>query len=59
MMQSVHCTSAINFKDESHDSYLARADILWTKLKTQNLKIEDLQAYVMLRGALISGDDKE
>lgn len=58
-MQSVHCTSAINFKDESHYSFLARANILWTKLKTQNLKIEDLQAYVMLRGALISGDDQE
>ena len=59
MMQSVHCTSAINFKDESYYSFHARANILWTKLKTQNLKIEDLQAYVMLRGALISGDDKE
>ena len=57
MMQSVHCTSAINFKDESYYSFLD--NILWTKLKTQNLKIEDLQAYVMLRGALISGDDKE
>ena len=46
-------------QDESHDSFLARADILWTKLKTQNLKLEDLQAYVMLRGAMLSSEDKK
>ena len=45
--------------DESHDSFLARADIMWTKLKTQKLKIEDLQAYITLRGSLLSSDDKK
>eukprot|EP00435_Cladocopium_sp_Y103_P025620 s2627_g6.t1 len=45
--------------DESHDSYLARADVLWTKLKSQKLKIEDLQAYITLRGAQLSSDDKK
>ena len=45
--------------DESHDSSLARADIMWTKLKTQKLKIDDLQAYITLRGSLLSSDDKK
>eukprot|EP00435_Cladocopium_sp_Y103_P017750 s3593_g4.t1 len=45
--------------DESHDSYLARADVMWTKLLTQKLKIEDLQAYVTLRGSLLTNDDKK
>ena len=45
--------------DESHDSYLARADVLWTKLRTQELKLEDLQAYITLRGAQLSSEDKK
>eukprot|EP00435_Cladocopium_sp_Y103_P050906 s125_g15.t1 len=45
--------------DESHDSYLARADVLWTRLMTQKLKLEDLQAYVTLRGAILSSEDKK
>ena len=45
--------------DESHDSYLARADVLWSKLKSQKLQIEDLQAYITLRGAQLSGEDKK
>eukprot|EP00435_Cladocopium_sp_Y103_P038581 s1016_g10.t1 len=45
--------------DESHDSYLARADVLWSKLKSQKLQIEDLQAYITLRGAQLSSDDKK
>eukprot|EP00435_Cladocopium_sp_Y103_P021824 s3570_g5.t1 len=45
--------------DESHDSYLARADVLWSKLKTQKLQLEDLQAYITLRGAQLSSDDKK
>eukprot|EP00435_Cladocopium_sp_Y103_P059014 s1739_g21.t1 len=38
--------------DESHDSYLARADVLWSKLKVQKLNIT-------LRGAQLSSDDKK
>lgn len=45
--------------DESHDSYLARADVLWTRLMTQKLSLEDLQAYVTLRGAQLSHEDKK
>ena len=45
--------------DESHDSYLARADILWTKLLTQKLLLEDLQAYVTLRGSMLTQEEKK
>eukprot|EP00435_Cladocopium_sp_Y103_P058236 s77_g20.t1 len=45
--------------DESHDSYLARADVLWSKLQSQKLQIEDLQAYITLRGAQLSSEDKK
>ena len=45
--------------DESHDSYLARADVLWSKLASQKLQMEDLQAYITLRGASLTSDDKK
>ena len=46
-------------QDESHDSYLARADVLWSKLKSQKLQLDDLQAYITLRGAQLSSEDKK
>eukprot|EP00435_Cladocopium_sp_Y103_P033174 s279_g8.t1 len=42
----------IELLGESHDSYLARADILWTKLMTQKL-------HITLRGSLLTSDDKK
>ena len=45
--------------DESHDSFLARADVLWSKLKAQKLQIDDLQAYITLRGANLPSEDKK
>ena len=45
--------------DESHDSFLARADVLWSKLKSQKLQIDDLQAYITLRGAQLPSEDKK
>ena len=45
--------------DESHDSYLARAGILWTRLLTQKLQLEDLQAYVALRGSMLTGEERQ
>ena len=45
--------------DESHDSYLARADVLGSKPKSQKLQIDDLQAYITLRGAQLSSEDKK
>ena len=48
--------------DKSHGTFLARAgilDILWTKLRSQKLQLEDLQAYITLRGSLLTSDDKK
>ena len=45
--------------DESNDSYLARSDVHWMKLLAQKIKLEDLQAYVVLRGSQLSPEDKK
>ena len=47
--------------DETNDSYLARTDVVWSELLAQEppLKVEDLQAYVILRGSLLSSEDKK
>ena len=45
--------------DESADSYLARADIMWTELNSKKFQLSDLQAYVTLRGSILSAEDKK
>ena len=45
--------------DESADSYLARADIMWTELNSKKFQLSDLQAYVTLRGSMLSAEDKK
>lgn len=47
--------------DESNDSYLARTDVAWAELLAQDppMSMADLQAYVILRGSLLSSDDKK
>eukprot|EP00434_Breviolum_minutum_P005586 symbB.v1.2.004926.t1/scaffold281.1/size241006/7 len=45
--------------DESHDSYLARADVAWSEVISRGVKLEELQAYVVLRGSLLSAEDKK
>lgn len=45
--------------DETNDSYLARADVAWQELKNKDIKLEDLQAYITLRGSGLSGEDKK
>ena len=45
--------------DESNDSYLARADIAWSKLLARKLSLEELQSYVILRGSLLTPDEKK
>ena len=45
--------------DESADSYLARADIMWTELNNTKFNVSDLQAYVTLRGSMLSAEDKK
>ncbi|CAL1163657.1 unnamed protein product, partial [Cladocopium goreaui] len=45
--------------DESNDSYLARADVLWTELLTSQVSLQELQAYAILRGSQLSAEDKK
>jgi hypothetical protein len=45
--------------DESNDSYLARADVLWSKFMSRKVKMEDLQPYVLLRGSNLSPEEKK
>jgi hypothetical protein len=45
--------------DESADSYLARADIMWTELNSRKFQLSDLQAYVTLRGSVLTAEDKK
>ena len=46
-------------QDESNDSYLARADVAWSKLQSRKLSLDDLQAYILLRGSSLSAEDKK
>ena len=45
--------------DESNDSYLARADVAWSKLLSRKLEMKDLQAYILLRGSTLSPEEKK
>ena len=45
--------------DETNDSFLARADILWSRLLARKITIADLQAYIVLRGSQLSADEKK
>eukprot|EP00435_Cladocopium_sp_Y103_P024425 s3886_g6.t1 len=45
--------------DESNDSFLARSDVLWAKFLARKTKLEDLQPYVVLRGSLLSSEEKK
>lgn len=51
-----HCQQR---QDESNDSYLARADVQWSKLLARKLTLSDLQAYIMLRGSLLTSEEKK
>ena len=46
-------------QDETSDSFLARADVMWSQLIAKDVKIQDLQPYVTLRGSQLSADDKK
>ena len=45
--------------DEANDSYLARADVLWSRLLSREMTIKDLQAYIVLRGSLLTAEEKK
>ena len=46
-------------QDETNDSYLARADVLWQELLNKEFKLEELQAYITLRGSNLSPEGKK
>ena len=46
-------------QDETNDSYLARADVLWQELFNKEVKLEELQAYITLRGSNLSAEDNK
>ena len=45
--------------DESNDSYLARSEILWSRFLARKLTLEDLQAFIVLRGSSLTPEDKK
>ena len=45
--------------DETADSFLARSDNTWTELLGKKMTLAELQAYVILRGSRLAGDDKK
>ena len=45
--------------DETADSFLARSDNTWTELQGKKMSLDELRAYVILRGSRLTGDDKK
>ena len=45
--------------DETHDSYLSRMEANFIELLSRETKLEEVQAYVLLRQSLLSPDDKK
>ena len=45
--------------DESNDSYLARSDVAWSKLLARKMTLAELQAYILLRGSLLTPEEKK
>eukprot|EP00435_Cladocopium_sp_Y103_P059754 s1023_g21.t1 len=45
--------------DESADSYLSRCDVVWTELLSKKVSLEELQAYIVLRGSKLAPEDKK
>ena len=45
--------------DESNDSFLARCDIVWSELLAKQVKLDEIQSYIILRGSRLSTDDKK
>lgn len=45
--------------DEGAESYVSRCDVLWTELLAKGIKLEELQAYIVLRGSRLQHEDKK
>ena len=46
-------------QDESNDSFLARCDVVWSELKAKKIDLDAVHAYIVLRGSLLSTEDKK
>lgn len=42
-----------------HQTYLARSDVIWTELISKNVQLQELRAYVVLRGSKLPSEDKK
>ena len=49
----------IQRQDETNDSFLARCDVVWSELKAKKIDLDQVQAYIVLRGSLLSSEDKK
>ena len=49
----------IQRSDESHDSFLSRMEANFVELLARETKLEEVQAYVLLRQSLLSAEDKK
>ena len=45
--------------DEANDSYLARADVMWSRLLARKMTLAEIQAYVVLRGSQLTTEEKK
>eukprot|EP00435_Cladocopium_sp_Y103_P042518 s19_g11.t1 len=46
-------------QDESNDSFLARCDVVWSELKSKKIDLDQVHAYIVLRGSLLNSEDKK
>ena len=46
-------------QDESNDSYLSRHDICFEELLSQNVSLEEVRAYILVRQSLLPAEDKK
>ena len=45
--------------DESSESYLSRCDVVWSELLSKQVSLQEMQAYIVLRGSKLSSEDKK
>ena len=45
--------------DESADSFIARVNVIWTELLPKQISLDQVQAYVLLRGSRLASEDKK
>ena len=45
--------------DETSDSYIARADVVWSDMLARSISLAEIQAYTILRGSKLQPEDKK